>query len=84
MEYAEDAGPDPRCYRVTFAKIAKQLPEFRPQWTVERGVVELRDAYRRLALTQEDLEGDRYLRIRRIRRLLDEGKLDADLRWAAR
>jgi nucleoside-diphosphate-sugar epimerase len=83
VEYAEGAGPDPRCYRVSFAKIAKALPEFRPQWTVERGVVELRDAFQRLALTQSDLEGDRYLRIRRIRALLDAGKLDSDLRWIA-
>lgn len=83
VEYAEGAGPDPRCYRVSFAKIARVLPEFRPQWTVERGVAELRDAFRRLQLTQADLEGDRYLRIRRIRRLMDERKLDADLRWVA-
>jgi nucleoside-diphosphate-sugar epimerase len=81
VEYAEDAGPDPRCYRVSFAKIAKALPEFRPRWNVERGVIELRDAFQSIGLTQADLEGDRYLRIRKIRWLLDTGKLDSDLCW---
>jgi glutamate-1-semialdehyde 2,1-aminomutase len=81
IDYAEGAGPDPRCYRVDFAKIESVLPEFRARWTVERGVAELRDAYRAAGLRQEDLEGDRYLRIRRIRTLLEEGSLDADLRW---
>ncbi len=81
IEYAEGAGPDPRCYRVNFGKIARVLPEFQPRWTVAAGVAELRDAFRDVGLTQADLEGDRYLRIRRIGRLQSEGRLDASLRW---
>ena len=81
IEYAQGAGPDPRCYRVNFARIASALPEFRPTWTVAAGVAELRDAFRDVGLTQTDLEGDRYLRIRRIGRLQSEGRLDASLRW---
>lgn len=84
IEYAEGAGPDPRCYRVDFSMIARVLPEFTPRWTVAAGVAELRDAFRRIGLTREDLEGDRYLRIRRISRLMGEGRLDANLRWASR
>ena len=81
IEYAEGAGPDPRCYRVDFSKIAQALPDFRPTWSVAAGVVELRDAFRSIGLTQADLEGDRYLRIRHIGRLQSEGRLDASLRW---
>jgi nucleoside-diphosphate-sugar epimerase len=84
IEYAEGAGPDPRCYRVDFSRIAEVLPAFAPRWTVAEGVVELRDAYRRIGLTQADLEGDRYLRIRHIGRLMKEGRLDANLRWVSR
>ena len=79
--FAEGAGPDPRCYRVDFSKIAKSLPAFRPVWDVRKGVIQLRDAFQKLGLSRDDLEGDRYLRIRRIKRLLDEGRLDRDLRW---
>ncbi len=77
----DGAGPDPRCYRVDFAKIHSALPGFAPQWTVPRGVVQLRDAYQQVGLEQSDLEGDRYLRIKRISRLLEEGRIDSDLRW---
>ena len=84
IEYAEGAGPDPRCYRVDFSRIARALPGFAPRWTVATGVAELRDAFRRIGLTQADLEGDRYLRIRRISRLMNEGRLDANLRWVSR
>lgn len=48
-----EAGNDPRSYRVSFAKITEVLPEYRPQWTVLGGAVELADAYRRHGLTQE-------------------------------
>lgn len=83
ITFEPGAGPDPRCYRVDFAKIRRVLPEFQPRWTVPRGVEQLLEAYRQIGLTQEDLEGDRYLRIKHISRLLEEGRIDSDLRWAA-
>jgi len=33
IEYAPGGGPDLRCYRVSFDKINRMLPSFRPQWT---------------------------------------------------
>jgi hypothetical protein len=34
-------------------------------------------------MTKEDLEGDRYLRIRTILRLLNDNRLDSELCWLA-
>jgi nucleoside-diphosphate-sugar epimerase len=79
VEYAAEGGPDLRCYRVDFGKINRHIPAFRPQWTARRGTVELYDAYCRIGLTREDLEGGRYTRIIEIRRLLDMGKLNDSL-----
>jgi nucleoside-diphosphate-sugar epimerase len=84
IEIAEGAGADPRCYRVDFGKLARALPGFVSRWTVAAGIAQLRDAFRRIGLRREDLEGDRYLRIRHIGRLLVEGRLDSNLRWIAR
>jgi nucleoside-diphosphate-sugar epimerase len=81
ITFEPGAGPDPRCYRVDFAKVERTLSGYRPRWTVERGAAQLFEAYREVGLTAEDLEGDRYLRIAHIRRLLDEGRLDSELRW---
>ncbi len=83
IDYEEGAGPDPRCYRVNFDKIKNTLPNFNPTWTVERGVNQLKDAYIAAGLKQEDLEGDRFLRIKHIQALLDSNQLDSDLRWTA-
>ena len=46
IEFAEGAGPDTRSYRVSFEKIARRVPAFRPKWTVRDGARELYEAYR--------------------------------------
>jgi nucleoside-diphosphate-sugar epimerase len=81
IEFAPDAGPDTRCYRVDCNKIARVLHEFKPQWTARRGVEELYESYRQVGLTLDDFEGARYKRIAHVRKLVDDGRLDNDLRW---
>jgi nucleoside-diphosphate-sugar epimerase len=81
VKYAEGGGPDLRCYRVDCSKIARVLPEFRPQWKVRRGVEQLYEAYRRHGLSAFEFMGTKYLRIKRIKQLQSEGRLDGSLRW---
>jgi nucleoside-diphosphate-sugar epimerase len=83
VRYAEGGGPDPRCYKVDCTKIARTLPEYQPQWTVRRGMEQLRDAFKSYGLTREELQGDKYFRIKRIRALQSQGLLDESLRWIA-
>jgi nucleoside-diphosphate-sugar epimerase len=83
VEYAADAGPDKRSYRVSFEKIRRLLPSFVPRWTVRAGADELATAYRERGLTRDDLEGARYRRVGRIRALLRTGRLDPSLRARA-
>jgi len=83
LKFAPDAGPDKRSYRVSFEKIARVLPEFKPQWDVHKGAEQLYVAYRASGLTLEELEG-RYQRIRQIKRLMRDGTLGSDLRRRAR
>jgi len=83
LSIADGAGPDPRCYRVDFSKIRRALPQFNPSWDVERGIRQLRDAFLTVGITRDDLEGDRFLRIKTILRLLQERRIDSDLRWTS-
>ncbi len=41
ITYAEDAGPDKRCYRVDCEKILRVLPAFQPRWDARKGAREL-------------------------------------------
>ena len=83
VEFAEGAGADPRSYRVDFSKIAETLETFRPTWNAERGARQLVDAYRADAMDEATFSGDRFVRLSRLKTLLDEGRLDAELRWRA-
>lgn len=79
---ASDAGPDKRSYRVRCDKIHQTLSEFQPQWNVQRGIEEIYDVMRSRGLEGKDFEGPRYNRIAHVRQLMDQGRLDSNLRWA--
>ncbi|HWB14668.1 MAG TPA: SDR family oxidoreductase [Pirellulales bacterium] len=83
VEYVPGGGPDKRCYRVDCSKISRLLPEYRPRWNVHRGVAQLADTYRRQGLTAAEIESGKYVRLARLRELLDGRRLGDDLRWRA-
>lgn len=74
-------GPDKRSYRVDFAKIHRVVPEFKPQWTLEKGIEQLGRAFRDYRLDLSDFEGPKFLRIKHIQRLINQELLDRNLRW---
>jgi nucleoside-diphosphate-sugar epimerase len=80
IEFAADAGPDERSYRVSFEKIRRRLPAFKPRWNARVGAEQLYRAYESSGLTLEEFEGPKYQRIAHIKKLLAEGVLDANLR----
>jgi len=83
LTFADDAGPDKRSYRVSFEKIKRKLPEFKPQWDARMGAEQLYKAYRASGVTLEEFEGPRYQRIGHIKKLLAEHILRDDLRRTA-
>jgi nucleoside-diphosphate-sugar epimerase len=80
VAFAPGASPDVRDYRVDFGKIERQLPGYRPTWTLRKGVEELYLAYRDGALTRDEFMGPRYYRLKTIQALTARGVLDAELR----
>jgi nucleoside-diphosphate-sugar epimerase len=83
VTYAEGASPDIRNYRVNCDKLARTLPAFQPQWTVRRSVEELYEAFLRNGLELDDFLSRRFMRIKHVRELQDEGALDERLRRRA-
>lgn len=81
VEYAPDAGPDKRNYRVDCGKIERTVPAFQPIWTARKGAEELYEAYQRVGLQPGEFEDDRYKRIDHIKMLIASERLDPSLRW---
>jgi nucleoside-diphosphate-sugar epimerase len=81
VSFASGGGTDLRNYRVSGDLVANEVPEFRPQWTVRKGVEQLVEAYQKFGLTLDDFRGAPFQRLRRIEALTNAGAIDADLRW---
>jgi len=83
VTYAEGSGTDLRNYRVSCDLIAREVPDFRPQWTVAKGIEQLVENYRRYGLRLDDLMGERHQRLLRINALRKADAVDNALRWTA-
>jgi nucleoside-diphosphate-sugar epimerase len=81
IEFAGDAGPDKRNYKVNFSKYSQAFPDYLPTFTAERGVQSIYESYRRFGLHKDDYEGPQYKRIAQLKHLLAIGQLDETLRW---
>jgi nucleoside-diphosphate-sugar epimerase len=77
---SDEAFNDIRNYKVNCDKFCDRFPEFRPQWTVRRGVETLRDAMVANGLTLEQLEGGRFMRVHTLRQGIEGGRVSDDLR----
>ncbi|MPZ26532.1 MAG: NAD-dependent epimerase/dehydratase family protein [Micromonosporaceae bacterium] len=82
VTFAAGASADTRNYRVSCDLIEREVPAFKPQWTVRTGIAQLIEEYRRTGLRIEDLTGPRYQRLKRITALQAAGQLDGELRWS--
>jgi nucleoside-diphosphate-sugar epimerase len=82
IEFAPDASPDLRNYRVSCDRIARELPEYRTHWKVAHGVKEVYQAIADTGLSSDHFEGPRYNRIAYLQQLLADGRVAEDLRWA--
>ncbi len=83
VNFADNVGPDKRCYRVDCNKIARTLHDFKPQWTVRRGIEDLYETYKKVGIKLEDFEGPKFMRIAHIKQLIEGSRLDNNLRWIA-
>lgn len=81
LEVQGQAGADQRTYKADFAKFARTFPDFEWHWNARSGAEELAAAFRRIGLTREQYEGRRYVRLRWLNSLMEDGRLDPDLRW---
>ena len=76
--FSPEKVADTRTYRVDCSKI-KNIG-FAANWTLERGIVELRDAFEKHGVSVREFEGTRYQRVAHIRALITAEILTSDLR----
>jgi nucleoside-diphosphate-sugar epimerase len=70
LSFAEGATSDPRDYKVDFSKLNSAFPDFRLEYTLEAGARELYDHFCRHNVPADCLSGDRFIRIKTLKRKL--------------
>ncbi|MFC1888809.1 NAD-dependent epimerase/dehydratase family protein [Thermodesulfobacteriota bacterium] len=81
VEYLNQAEPDQRTYNVDFSKITERIPGFKPRWTLDKGVEEIYRSFKEQGITIEEFDGNRYIRLKHLKHLMEGGQLSEDLRW---
>jgi nucleoside-diphosphate-sugar epimerase len=80
IEFAKDAEPDKRSYRVDFSKIDQTLTGFKPKWNARLGAKQLYEAFKKVGVTLDEFEGPRYRRITHLENSIASGLLGNTLR----
>ncbi len=77
----KSGGVDTRTYKVSFEKIKKILPDFKCEWSVERGVKEMVNKFQEINLTREIFKNRGFYRLQQLEYLHENNFLSDDLRW---
>lgn len=77
-----ETGGDDRSYRVDFTKINKNLPGFKAEWTVDKGIDQILEWCRtNKNLSIDDIHGRGFIRLQQINHLLETNQIDNELHW---
>jgi nucleoside-diphosphate-sugar epimerase len=82
LVFTGEHASDSRTYRVGFKRILSELRDYyRPEWDLDKGGKELVDLFVKLNLNEEQFRGPDFNRLKQIKRLISEGKLNDQLQW---
>ncbi|MBY0424401.1 MAG: hypothetical protein K2Q22_02090, partial [Cytophagales bacterium] len=65
--YTGEVGEDPRNYRVKFDLLNQLLPDFKLEYTLEKGMIELHKKYIDNKFNNSDFEGSKFVRLRTLK-----------------
>ncbi len=77
--YTGEHGADTRSYKVSFSKLQKLFPKVQQLWSLEKSVADLTSQLHKRGFKRKDFEIGKYIRITRLRELLDKKKINDDL-----
>jgi nucleoside-diphosphate-sugar epimerase len=72
---------DNRSYRVSFARIHRELPGFKCRFDAPAGARQLRALFERIQLTPETYQFRAFTRLKQLNYLQSTGQVDAELYW---
>jgi nucleoside-diphosphate-sugar epimerase len=75
------ATADNRSYRVNFDKIQRLLPDYKCEWTAEKGAQQMHDMFSAIGMTEELFRADPFTRLKMLMTYRKTGLLSDRLFW---
>lgn len=79
IEYSEKASKDSRTYKVSFDKIANRLG-FKTKWNLRDGIKQIYEILKQNNFSENDFKDKKFYRVPYIKWLIEQKKIDEDLR----
>ena len=76
-----DQGSDNRSYRVSFEKIATQLPGFSCSWDASRGARQMHDVFEQIQMSSRLFEAPPFTRLKMLEHLIATEQIDDGFYW---
>jgi nucleoside-diphosphate-sugar epimerase len=75
------SGADNRSYRVSFARIQRELPGFKCHFSVRDGARQLRELFARIQMSPEIYQFRAFTRLKQLQYLQASGQIDGEFYW---
>lgn len=69
--YTGEAGSDSRDYKVNFDFLNQLLPDFKLEYTLDKGMAELFSKYKKHGFSEADFTGEQFIRLKTLKKRLD-------------
>ncbi len=76
-----EAPPDKRSYQVDFSLFASLAPEHLPETSLKSSVQNLASGLRGMEFSDGEFRASPLMRLRTLKRHIEQGRLSLDLRW---
>ena len=76
------APPDKRSYRVDFSLFKALAPDHAPRMTLASSIDGLKTGLTEMGFADADFRNSQFMRLKTLERHIEQGRLQADLRWA--
>jgi nucleoside-diphosphate-sugar epimerase len=77
----QDAPPDKRSYRVDFSLFKNLAPDYLPQISLDESIIRLKNGFMRMQFKDKDFRNSPYMRLNTLRKHMNQGLIDLNLRW---
>lgn len=69
--YTGEAGSDSRDYKVNFDLLNQLLPDFKLEYTLDKGMTELFKKYKQYGFSEADFTGEQFIRLKTLKKRID-------------